>query len=166
MSIGTTMNGGVRPLGSVLKALAVLDELGRSREPQRLAQLTHSLGESRSTTYQKLVTLMQAGWVETTEDGRYRLSLRAARIGAIALEQASLDARAVVVLRELAAEASETASLAVLSGGRAELIQRVEADVAVQARVSVGARMSLDSSSSGRVLTAFATTKMREALSA
>ena len=158
------MNGGVRPLRSVLKAFAVLDELGRSREPQRLVELTRSLGESRSTTYQKLVTLMHAGWVETTEGGRYRLSLRAAQIGAIALEQASLDERAVVVLRELADEASETASLAVLSRNRAELIQRVEADVAVQARVSVGARMSLDSSSSGRVLTAFATPEAREAL--
>ncbi|MGE0799986.1 MAG: IclR family transcriptional regulator [Lautropia sp.] len=156
--------GGVRALGSVLKAFTVLDEVGRSSVPQRLADLTRAIGESRSTIYQKLVTLIQAGWVETTDDGRYRLSLHAARIGAIALEQASLDERAIVVLRELAQEASETASLAALRRNRAELIQRVEADVAVQARVSVGARMSLDSSSSGRVLTAFATPEVRAAL--
>jgi DNA-binding IclR family transcriptional regulator len=148
----------------VLKALAVLDELGRSRAPKRLAELTRSLDESRSTTYQKLVTLMHAGWVETTEDGRYRLSLRTVRMGAIALQQASLDERAVVVLRDLADEATETASLAILSRNQVELIQRVEADVAVQARISVGARMSLDSSSSGRVLTAFGSSELRETL--
>ncbi len=156
---------GVRPLGSVLKTLALLDELGRSREPRRLVELSRSLTESRSTTYQKLVTLMHAGWVEVDASGRYRLSLHAARVGSIALEQASLDARSTAVLRDLADEAAETASLAILSRNRAELIQRVEADgVAVQARVSVGARMSLDSSSSGRVLTAFAAPEAREAL--
>ena len=157
-------SGGVRALGSVLKALAVLDQLGRSPQPQRLVELTKALGESRATTYQKLVTLMQAGWVESAEDGRYRLSLHAVRIGETALEQASLGERSVVILRELVLEVSETVSLAILGRNYAQLIKRVEADLAVQARVRVGSLMSLDSSSSGRVLTAFATPEFRDLL--
>lgn len=155
---------GVRPLGSVLKALAVLDLLGRSSRPVKLVELTRALGESRATTYQKLVTLIQAGWIEATDEGRYRLTLHIVRMGEVALEQASLGERSSMILQELVLEVSETVSLAVLSGNCARLVKRVEAEVVVRAQVSVGTLLSLDNSSSGRVLTAFATPEYRDLL--
>jgi DNA-binding IclR family transcriptional regulator len=54
---------GVRPLSSVLKSLAVLDALARAHRPQRLMELAQALEESRATTYQRLLTLTQAGWI-------------------------------------------------------------------------------------------------------
>src|SRR5215469_4991250 len=107
---------GVRPLTSALRTLAVLDVLGRSDRPLRLADVASAVKGSRATTYQKLVTLIEAGWVEQDEDGAYRLSLHAAHMGEAALDQASLGERASVVMRELVQEVRETASLAVVSG--------------------------------------------------
>lgn len=155
---------GVRPLTSALRTLAVLDVLGRSDRPMRLIDLASAVDGSRATIYQKLVTLIEAGWVEQTEDGAYRLSLHAAHMGEAALDQASLGERATVIMRELVREVRETASLAVLSGINVQLVKRVEAEVVVRAQVRIGSLLSLDNSSSGRVITAFAATPDVEAL--
>jgi DNA-binding IclR family transcriptional regulator len=155
---------GVRALSSVLKSLAVLDALTRSNRPMRLMELAQALAESRATTYQRLLTLSQAGWVEQTAEGAYRLSMQAARAGNAALEQANLGERSTAVLQELVLETHETASLAALSGIHAQIIKRVEAEIVVRAQVQVGTLLSLDQSSSGRVLTAFATAEQRELL--
>lgn len=147
---------GVRPLSSVLKTLALLDLLGAVDRPMRLVELTKASGESRATVYQKLLTLVEAGWAEQTEDGAYRLSIHAARVGEMALEQASLGERSGTILKELVLQAGETVSLAGLTGVHAQIVKRVEAEVVVRAQVVIGTRLSLDQSASGRVLMAFA----------
>jgi DNA-binding IclR family transcriptional regulator len=157
-------SGGVRPLSSVLKTFAALDLLGRSEQPMRLAELARALGGGRATVYQKLVTLAQAGWVEQTAEGAYRLSLHAARMGEAALRQSSLGERASPILEELVSEVGETASLAVISGVHAELVTRVEAEAVLRVQRRVGTLLSLDQSASGRVLTAYATPEFREQL--
>ncbi|HET7669425.1 MAG TPA: IclR family transcriptional regulator [Burkholderiales bacterium] len=160
----TAKSSGVRALSSVLKSLAVLDALTRSNRPLRLMELAQALGESRATTYQRLLTLTEGGWVEQTGEGAYRLSLQAARAGNAALEQANLGERSTEVLQQLVLETRETASLAALAGVQAQLIKRVEAEVVVRAQVQVGTLLSLDQSASGRVLTAFATPAQRALL--
>lgn len=156
--------GGVRPLSSVLKTLAILDSLGKSERALRLVEVSQAIGGSRATVYQKLVTLVEAGWVEQNAEGAYRLSLHAARMGEAALRQANMGERSKAVLQQLVAEVGETASLAVLNGIEAELVQRVEAEVVVRVQRDVGFRMPLDQSASGRVLTAFAAPELRTAL--
>ncbi|HKU47541.1 MAG TPA: IclR family transcriptional regulator [Burkholderiales bacterium] len=156
--------GGVRALSSVLKSLAVLDAFTRSTRPLRLMDLARALDESRATTYQRLLTLTHGGWVEQTADGAYRLSLQAARAGNAALEQANLGERSTEVMQALVLETHETASLAALSGIHAQIVKRVEAEVVVRAQVHIGTQLSLDQSSSGRILTAFATPEQNERL--
>jgi DNA-binding IclR family transcriptional regulator len=149
-------NRGVRPLSSALKTLAILTELEKSDEEMRLTDLTQAIGESRATVYQRLVTLMHANWIEQTPTGAYRLTLYAARVGEAALRQASLDERSVAELQELVHEVNESVSLATLAEQRVCIIKRIEAEVVVRAQVRVGTLLSLDNSSSGRVLTAYA----------
>jgi DNA-binding IclR family transcriptional regulator len=155
---------GVRPISSVLKSLSVLDALTRSQRPQRLMELAKALAASRATTYQRLLTLSHAGWIEQTPDGAYRLSLQAARAGNAALEQANLGERSTEVLQELVLETHETASLAAITGVHVQLIKRVEAEVVVRAQVQIGTLLSLDQTASGRVLTAFASPEQRDLL--
>jgi DNA-binding IclR family transcriptional regulator len=147
---------GVRPLSSVLKTFALLDLLGAAARPLRLAELAEASGGSRATTYQKLRTLVEAGWIEQDENSGYRLSLHAARVGEAVLKQAGLGERSSAVLQELVLEVGETASLAMMSGIQAQLVQRAEAEVVVRVERRVGTLLSLDNSASGRVLTAFA----------
>ncbi len=154
--IRETGDGGVKPLSSALKVLATLDHLARRRSAVRPAELAAELGEGRATVYQRLLTLVHAGWVEPVQDGRYRLTLRAARIGKAAAEQAGLGSRALEVLEAMVAETRETASLAVLEGSEPVIIQRVEPSGVLRFELRVGAALSLPESASGRVLVAYA----------
>jgi DNA-binding IclR family transcriptional regulator len=151
-----TEEAGVRPLSSALKTLHVLDLLGSQERPVRLAEVARASGMSRATAHQKLVTLVRAGWIEHTAEGAYQLSLHAARIGSMALAHAGLGERLVPFLRELVAAAGETASLAVMDGAKAHIVQRVEAAGMLRADLHVGAMLDLAESASGRVLVAFA----------
>jgi DNA-binding IclR family transcriptional regulator len=155
---------GVRPLSSALKTLAVLDVLAKSDGPMRLVELTSAIGESRATIYQKLFTLIAAGWVETVDPAGFRLSLRATLIGDAALRQASLGERSIAVMRDAALLVGEAVSLAIFSGNYACIVRRVEAEVVVRAQVRVGTLLSLADSASGRVLTAFSTPEYRKIL--
>lgn len=155
---------GVRPLSSVLKTLRVLDLLGAAPQPMRLADLARATGAGRATVYQKLVTLLAAGWIEQTPEGAYRVALHAARLGEAALRHAGLGERSTAILEALVASVGETASLAVISGVGAELVKRVEVEAVLRVQRPVGSLLSLDQSASGRVLTAFATPEYRSVL--
>ncbi|WP_198299165.1 IclR family transcriptional regulator [Bordetella genomosp. 13] len=157
---------GVRPLTSVLKTLAVLDLLGTSPEPMKLSEITSRIGGNRATVYQRVLTLVEAGWIEADDTGAYRLTLHAARVGDAAFDQASLGERATAVLQTLVHESGETASLAVISGTHVALAKRVEAKGVLRADVHVGTMFSLEVSASGRVLSAYADEATREQLRA
>lgn len=147
--------GGVKPLASVLKAFELLDFLATSRTPMRLAEIARGIGGNRATVYQRLLTLSQAGWVEASEQGFYRLTLRATWVGEAALQQASLGDRAQAILQALAIETGETTSLAMIAGNQIRIVRRVEPPGVLKAELHVGGVLKLDSSASGRVLATF-----------
>jgi DNA-binding IclR family transcriptional regulator len=155
----TEPKGGVRPLSSVLKTLALVDVMARHGRPARLADIARAANMSRGTAHQKLVTLLQAGWIEQVE-GLYRLSLHATQIASAALEHADLGERVVPFLEDLVVKAKETASLAVIDGVSICIVQRVESTGVLRADLHVGALLDLQHSASGRVLAAFARERM------
>jgi len=158
--------GSVRPLSTAVKTLRLLEYLGSQDHPVRLAEIANSLRISRSTIYQRLVTLVEAGWVEQRADGLFRLTMLAVKVAGAAVEQAGLGDRVLPTLEELVAETGETASLAVIRDRQPCIIQRVEAGGALQARAQIGTSMPLPTSASGRVLLAFAHPDELEALRA
>lgn len=156
----------VRALSSTLKTFCALEALAASARPMRLMELTRRLGEPRAAVYQRLVTLIEAGMVEQTTDGAFRLSLRFQYFAGQAMVQADLAARAVELLGDIVAESGETASLAVLDGAAALIVARAESSRMLRADLRIGARLALDSSASGAALVAFASSETRERLAA
>jgi DNA-binding IclR family transcriptional regulator len=136
--------------------MAVLDVLAASPRGMKLPELATGMQLSRPTAYQRLLTLIEAGWVEQDHEMRYRLSMHACRIAAAALEQANLGARIQPILEMLVHRVKETASLAVLDRGLPCIVSRVESESVLRAEQKIGTTMSLEGSASGRVLTAFA----------
>ncbi|MCV0397186.1 MAG: IclR family transcriptional regulator [Rhizobiaceae bacterium] len=147
---------GVRPLTTALKTMAVLDALAKSPRGMRLPEIARAMDLSRATAYQRLLTLVEAGWVEQDEQSRYRLSMHVCRLAAAALEQADLGARVTPILEALVHEVKETASLAALDRGLPCIVSRVDSDSVLRAEQKIGTTMSLEGSASGRILTAFA----------
>jgi DNA-binding IclR family transcriptional regulator len=122
----------------------------------KLPEIAKALGLSRPTAYQRLLTLIEAGWAEQDEELRYRISMHACRAGAAALEHADLGHRMQPVLEALVHQVKETASVAVLDRGLPCIVSRVDSESLLRAEQKIGTVLSLDGSASGRVLSAFA----------
>lgn len=149
-------DSGVRPLSTALKVLEVLAFFSEKRRPQRLSDVASGLGLSRATAYQRLLTLVAAGWLEQDEGGAYRLSMLTTRMAAAAMDQADLGTRADPVLHRLVEETGETASLSIIDRGQPCIVARVDSDTLLRAEQKMGTIMSLEGSASGRILVAFA----------
>ena len=145
----------VRPLTTAVKCFDMLELIAGLSAPARLADLARLAGESRATTYQRLLTLITAGWLERLPDDTYRLSLRACRIANAAMEQAGFGERALPVLQRLTRDTGETSSLVAIENGRLVIAQRVEARGVLRADLRVGAELSFVDSASGKVWLAY-----------
>jgi DNA-binding IclR family transcriptional regulator len=151
----------VRSLSTTLKTLAVCDIVAASAKPVRLADVVKATGEQRAAVYQRLRTLLEAGFLEQTPEGAFRLALRFQFYAVRALEQANLGERTTELLQEVVAESGETATISVLDGYHAVIINRVESHQVLRADLRVGARMTLGGGASGAVLAAFGSPEMR-----
>ncbi len=156
----------VRPLTTAVNCLDLLDLIAAAGAPVRLADAARLSGQSRATTYQRLLTLVTAGWLERLSDDTYRLSLTACRIANAALEQAGFGDRALPVLQSLTDLTGETSSLVALENVRLIIAQRVEARGVLRADLRVGAELSFDDSASGKVWLAFGPGDLSERLAA
>jgi len=154
----------VRSLSSTLKTLAICDVVAASSKPMRLPDVVKATGDQRAAVYQRLRTLVDAGFLEQTVEGAFRLALRFQLYAVRALEQANLGERTTELLQEIVAESGETATVSVLDGYHAVIINRVESRQVLRADLRVGARMALGASASGSVLVAFGSQEMRERL--
>lgn len=154
----------VRPLTTAVNCLDLLDLIATAGAPVRLADAARLSGQSRATTYQRLLTLVTAGWLERLSDDRYRLSLTACRIANAALEQAGFGDRALPVLQSLTDMTGETSSLVALENARLIIAQRVEARGVLRADLRVGAELSFDDSASGKIWLAFGADDLGERL--
>jgi IclR family transcriptional regulator, acetate operon repressor len=156
----------VKPLTSALKIFDVLDVVGLSPKPLRLADVVKATGGQRAAIHQRLLTLVQGGLLEQLEDGRYRLGWRIVRYAASANEQANFGARIADILQAVMVESGETASFSVLDGTAMVIIQRVESRGILRQDLRVGALLALRPTASGRVMVAFASERVVAGLEA
>ena len=147
-----------RTLGSVERAIAVLDALADADAPLGTNELARRLGTNASTVSRLLGTLAAAGLVERVEEtGRYRLGVRLLALGTRV--QAGLDVRRLAhpLLERLEAATGETATLSLPAGGEAVTIDFVASRASVRS-IAAGGRPSLAHATAvGRVLLAFGT---------
>jgi DNA-binding IclR family transcriptional regulator len=146
---------GSRTLSSATRAFALIDLVASHSRPVKPPALAAELGWSRATLHQHLVTAVGAGWLEQTESGAYRLTMRIASIGRSAMEQAGLGRRVLPVMRDLTDELREGTFLAVLNGSVAQIAERVEPRRRIRANLNTDVSLPLDTSASGKVFAAY-----------
>ena len=156
----------VRALTTAMKCLETLEMIADLPSAARLAELARLAGESRATMYQRLFTLVEAGWIDRLPDDRYRLSMRASRIAAAALAQAGFGERVQPLLEDLAGELDDTVSLVMLEQERLIITQRAEGQGVLRADLRVGTELSYVDSSSGAIWLAFGPQGLSERLKA
>src|SRR5918911_1029292 len=83
-----------RPVGSVARALAILDALAASERGLGVGEVARHIGVNPSTASRLLATLQDAGMVERSGGGPYRLGLKLIALSDRVLAQLDVRERA------------------------------------------------------------------------
>jgi DNA-binding IclR family transcriptional regulator len=143
-------------VGSVLRAMRLLDLFDRGRPEMSLAEFARRSGYSKSTTYRLLVTLVQAGWLERSPTGAFRLTIKAFQVGSILVDSLELRREAGPIMTRIAAELDEAVYLVVAAGTRAVCLERIDSGQGVRvADLYVGGSQPLNLGAAPRALLAF-----------
>jgi len=147
---------------TVLKAFHVLD-LFRSQSALGAAECARLLGMPRASAYRILISLVEAGALETTPSGQYRLTLKMFELGLRVPRQRWLVDAAYIPMEVLVTRTALAAHLAVRDG--LELVYVVKLRHAPdRTRAQAGDRNCLHATALGKVLLAHAPYETAEQL--
>jgi IclR family KDG regulon transcriptional repressor len=158
----TSTNGAsIRPVSpryriqAIERAVSILNAFSMDDPELGVTELADRLGLHKSTVHRFMVNLDAAGLVERNgRTGRYRLGLHVFELGALVMQQMNLWDEALPFLEGLVHDTGETGHLAVLDGGEAIYIERVEARRALRVPSAIGRGYPAHATNLGKVLLA------------
>lgn len=145
----------VQSLGRAFDLIEAIAASGRAGA--RLTDLARDVGLSKAAAYAILVTLLARGVVVDIGEGmtrRYRLGMTLVRLGDLAVSGTGLADIAMPILRDLTQEIGMTSRVAMMDGGFAVVVGRVDAPGAIRFDAALGRRERPHSSGVGKVLLA------------
>jgi IclR family acetate operon transcriptional repressor len=142
-----------RPVGSVARALALLDALAEG--PAGVNALARRIGVNPSSASRLLATLESGGLVDREPGGPYRLGLRLVALADGVLARLDVRDLARPELRALVEQTGETATLSVPGGGDAVTVDFLAGESSVVSMARVGRPSVGHATAAGKVLLAF-----------
>ena len=123
---------------SILRALDILEAVGREDGPIGLSDLSRKVGLHKSTVHRLALSLESRGWLaREAESGRYRIGIRfvtVARSGNAGDSFGEIHP----LLAELSEEINETAILSVWDGRKVICVDKVETSRRIQISSRIG----------------------------
>jgi IclR family transcriptional regulator, KDG regulon repressor len=143
-------------LQTIQKASEVLALFDREHTEWGVREVAEKLKTAKSSTHDLMSSLAQVGFLQKTEDGRYRLGWRLVTMSETLLFTTELRKESRPVLEELAAQYQETVHLAVLDATQVVYVDKLEGKQAVRVELtSLGARLYAHCSALGKILLAY-----------
>ena len=143
-------------LQTIQKAGEVLALYDREHTEWGVREAANKLKIAKSSAHDLMSSLAQLGFLNRTEENRYRLGWRLVTLSETLLATTELRKEAHPVMEELAAQYQETIHLAVLDGTQAVYVDKLEGRQAVRVELtSLGARLYAHCSALGKVLLAY-----------
>jgi DNA-binding IclR family transcriptional regulator len=142
-------------VGSVARAIALLDAVAESDGGARVNELARRIGVNPSTASRLLSTLEAGGLIERTRSGPYRLGLKLVALSDRVLGQLDVRDRARPWLTWLVQETGETATLSVPGGGEAITVDFVPSPSSVVSLARLGRPSVAHATAAGKVMLAF-----------
>jgi IclR family acetate operon transcriptional repressor len=143
------------PVGSVARAIALLDAVAESDGGARVNELARRIGVNPSTASRLLGTLEAGGLLERSPSGPYRLGLKLVALSDRVLGQLDVRERARSWLTWLVQETGETATLSVPGGGEAITVDFVPSPSSVASLARLGRPSVAHATAAGKVMLAF-----------
>lgn len=146
-----------RPLGSVERAILVLEELAAAPVPIGTNELARRVGINASTVSRLLGTLARAGFVEREAGGqRWQMGVRVVHLANAALARFDLRGLARPLLERLAERTGETSTLSLPANGEGVTADFVPSPHSVSSRAEIGRASIAHATATGKVVLAFA----------
>ncbi|MFT4174360.1 MAG: IclR family transcriptional regulator [Rhodocyclaceae bacterium] len=151
-AVAATEERSVAP--ALTKGFAILDLV--AREPGlNFAAIRTRLDLPNSSCHHLIATLCQLGALQQQPDRSHLLGLRLFELGSIAASQRHIERFAQPVLKQLAHDVQLTCHLGVMEGAEAVYLMKIEGNLRMHVNTWVGKRLSMHSSSLGKVLLAW-----------
>lgn len=145
-----------KTIGSVIKAIEVMEELAGSEEGLGLTEISSSLNYGVSATYHLLNTLRLYNIIEQDKKTKkYRIGIGLFRISGMAKRQNSLVNIAQPYLDKLRVLVDETSNLVVLDGNDVVYIAQSESTQLLKMFTQLGAKVPLYCTGGGKLLLAY-----------
>ncbi len=145
-----------RPVGSVARAVALLDALADSEGGLGVNELARRIDVNASTASRLLATLQDAGLVTRSDGGPYRLGLRLVTLSDRVLSQLDVRQLARPLLARLVEQTGETATLSLPGEREAITVDFVPSPSSVVSMARVGRPSVPHATAAGKVRLAFA----------
>ena len=142
-------------VGSVGRALSILDALPGGPEGVRASELARAVGVNPSTAARLLATLAAHRMAERTPQGTWRLGLGLVELSDRVLSGLDLRERARPWLRWLVEQTGETATLSLPGAGEAITIDFVPSPRSVVSMARVGRPSAPHATATGKVMLVF-----------
>ncbi|HET8669214.1 MAG TPA: IclR family transcriptional regulator [Candidatus Saccharimonadales bacterium] len=143
-------------LQTIQKAGEVLSLFDRDHTEWGVREAATKLKMAKSSAHDLMSSLAELGFLNRTEENRYRLGWRLVTLSETLLATTELRKEAHPLMEELAARYQETIHLAVLEGTQAVYVDKLEGRQAVRVELtSLGARLYAHCSALGKVLLAY-----------
>ncbi len=145
------MTGRENPAKAVERATVMLDTIAGRTSGMTNAELSRALKIPKSSASYILRALERSGYVR--KDGtRYRLGLKLLSLRHTALAGLNVREAALPHMRALVERLKQTAHLAILDGGEAVYVEKVDAPSFIKMDTWIGRRMDVHSTSVGKAL--------------
>lgn len=149
------LKGGPKTIGSVIKAVEIIEELAESDIELGVTEISNKLNYGVSATYHLLNTLKLSNIIEQdAKTKKYRLGLKLYKIGKMAKRENHLANISKPYLEKLREETGETSNLIVLDGDEVVYIQQAESTKMIKMFTTIGARVPAYCTAAGKVLLA------------
>jgi DNA-binding IclR family transcriptional regulator len=143
-------------LQTIQKAGELLALFDRDHTEWGVREAATKLKIAKSSAHDLMSSLAKLGFLNRTEENRYRLGWRLVTLSETLLATTELRKEAHPVMEELAAQYQETIHLAVLDDTQAVYVDKLEGRQAVRVELtSLGARLYAHCSALGKVLLAY-----------
>ncbi|HJR81026.1 MAG TPA: IclR family transcriptional regulator [Anaerolineales bacterium] len=143
-------------LQTIQKAGELLALFDRDHTEWGVREAALKLKIAKSSAHDLMSSLAKLGFLNRTEDNRYRLGWRLVTLSETLLATTELRKEARPVMEDLAAQYQETIHLAVLDDTQAVYVDKLEGRQAVRVELtSLGARLYAHCSALGKVLLAY-----------
>jgi DNA-binding IclR family transcriptional regulator len=144
-----------REVGSVARAIALLDALAETESGLGVNELARRIGVNASTASRLLATLERGRLVERSPGGPYRLGLKLVTLSDRVLARLDVRERARPWLTSLVEETGETATLSVPGDRDAITVDFVPAPSSVVSMARLGRPSVSHATAAGKVMLAF-----------